>query len=187
MEMLPPDQEPLPIRETGSAKGILGRLDRYIVLLTRVLFWIAGVGLVGMLALIVADVIGIKIFSRPVPGGIEIVSFLAVVAIGGAVAYTQVMHGHVAVDFIVEKFPRRAKLVIDIIMIFLSVCLVALMAWYSFKYGEKLRDTGEVSMTQKIPFYPFVYGMAVCFVVTLLVLIMDFVKAIAKAAEKWTP
>ena len=26
-------------------------------------------------------------------------------------------------------------------------------------------------MTQKIPFYPFVYGMAVCFVVTLLVLI----------------
>ena len=26
-------------------------------------------------------------------------------------------------------------------------------------------------MTQKIPFYPFVYGMAVCFVVMLLVLI----------------
>ncbi len=41
-------------------------------------------------------------------------------------------------------------------------------------------------MTQKIPFYPFVYGMAVCFVATLLVLIMQFAKAIAKAVDKWT-
>ena len=107
--------------------------------MTRILFWIAGAGLVGMLLLIVADVIGIKIFSRPVPGGIEIVSFLAVVAIAFAVAYTQVMQGHVAVDFIVEKFPRRAKLIIDVIMIFFSVCLFALMAWYSFKYAGKLQ------------------------------------------------
>lgn len=184
--MLPPEQEPLPVRETGSQSRILIALDRYIALLTRILFWIAGAGLVGMLLLIVADVLGIKIFSRPVPGGIEIVSFLAVVSIAFAVAYTQVMRGHVAVDFIVEKFPRRAKLVIDAIMIFFSVCLFVVLAWYSFKYAAKLQDTGEVSMTQKIPFYPFVYGMAVCFVVTLLVLIMDFVKSVTKAAKKWT-
>jgi hypothetical protein len=42
-------------------------------------------------------------------------------------------------------------------------------------------------MTQKIPFYPFVYGMAVCFLALLLVLIMDLVKSIAKAAKTWTP
>lgn len=184
--MLPPEQEPLPIRATGPGEGVLGRLDRYVALLTRVLFGLAGVGLVGMLLLIVADIIGIKILSRPVPGGIEIVSFLAVVTIGGAVAYTQVVHGHVAVDFIVEKFPRRARLVIDMVMIFFSICLLALLSYYSFKYAGRLRDTGEVSMTQKIPFYPFVYGMAVCFVVTLLALIVQFAKSIAKAVDKWT-
>jgi len=187
MEMLPPDQEPLPIRETGLEAGVLKRLDRYIVLFTKVLFWIAGAGLVGMLLLIVADVIGIKILSRPVPGGIEYVSFLAVVAIAFAVPFTQVMKGHVAVDFIVEKFPRRAKLIIDAVMIFFCVCLLVLMTWYSFKYADGLRSSGEVSMTQKIPFYPFVYGMAVCFVALLLVLIMDLVKSIAKAAKTWTP
>ena len=78
MEMVPPEQEPLPIREAGPPKGVLDRLDGYVALLTRVLFWIAGVGLVAMLLLIVADVIGIKIFSTPgtgrhrvrvVPGG----------------------------------------------------------------------------------------------------------------------
>ena len=185
--MLPPDQEPIPIRKSGEAGGMLDRLDSYVVLLTRILSWIAGVGLVGMLLIIVADVIGIKIFSKPVPGGTEIVTFMAVVAIAFAVPYTQVVHGHVAVDFIVEKFPRRAKLIIDALMTLFGVCLIALMAWYSFKYAAKLRDTGEVSMTQKIPYYPFVYGMATCFVVIFLVMVGDLVKSIAKAVKTWTP
>jgi TRAP-type C4-dicarboxylate transport system permease small subunit len=186
VEMLSPEQETLPARETGPANGVWGTLDRCIVFLSKLLFWVGGAALVAMLVLIVADVIGIKIFSHPVPGGIETVTFLAVVVVAFAVAHTQVMRGHVAVDFIVEKFPRRAKLVIDGITVFLSVCLLAVMAWYSFKYAGKLRTTGEVSMTQKIPFYPFVYGMAVCFVVTFSVLVRDLVKTIAKAADKWT-
>ncbi|NLO28471.1 MAG: TRAP transporter small permease [Actinobacteria bacterium] len=186
MEMLPPDQEPLPTQEAGGAKGLPGRLDRWVVFLTRILFWVAGAGLIGMLLLIVADVIGIKVFSHPVPGGIEIVAFLAVVAIAFAVAHTQVMRGHVAVDFIVGRFPRRVKLVVDALMFVLSVCLFALMAYYSFKYAHKLRVTGEVSMTKKIPYYPFVYAMACCFVVTLVVLIADLVKSIAKAVTTWT-
>ncbi len=187
MEMLPPEMEPLPVREVEAENGPLKTVDRYIVLFSKILFWIAGAGLVGMLVLIVADVIGIKILSRPVPGGIEIISFLAVVAIAGAVPFTQVMKGHVAVDFIVEKFPRRSKLVIDAIMVFFSICLMVLLTYYSFKYAGKLRSTGEVSMTQKIPFYPFVYGMAVCFLALLLVLIMDFIKSITKAVKTWTP
>lgn len=186
MEMLPPEQEPLPVRETGTDIGILKKLDRYVTLLTRVLFWIAGVGLVAMLLLIVADVIGIKILSRPVRGGIELVAFMAVIAIAFAVGFTQVMRGHVAVDFIVDRFPRRAKLLIDVLMVLFSACLFALMAWYSFKYAGQLKSTGEVSMTQKIPFYPFVYAMGVCFAVTFLVLLMDLTKAIAKAAGQWT-
>ena len=114
MEMLPPDMEPLPARVDEPEKDALHKVEGYIVFCTRVLFWLAGAGLMVMTALIVADVIGIKILSRPVPGGIEWVSFMAVVAIAFAVPYTQVMHGHVAVDFIVDMFPRRAKLVVEV-------------------------------------------------------------------------
>jgi TRAP-type C4-dicarboxylate transport system permease small subunit len=76
--------------------------------------------------------------------------------------------------------------VTDVFTMFLSVCLFGAMAWYSFKYAAKLRATGEVSMTQKIPFYPFVYVMAVCLVVTFLVLVRDLVKSITKAIKTWT-
>ena len=191
MEVLPPEQQPQPVRAGGPdpglpAPGILNHLERYITLLTRILFWIAGAGLVAMLVLIVADVIGIKIFSRPVPGGIELVGFLAVIAIAFAMGYTQMMRGHIAVDFIVGTFPRRAKRVIHVLTGLFGVCLLALMAYYSFKYAGKLKGTGEVSMTQKIPFYPFVYAMAVCFVATLLLLLLELAKSIVKAVRQWT-
>ncbi len=186
MERLSPNQEPLPVRRTGHVLGILEKADRCIALLTKILFAIAGIGLVAMLVLIVADVVGIKVLSHPVPGGIEIVSFLAVIAVAFAVGYTQVLRGHVAVDFIVDQFPRRVKLAIDVLMTFFSVCLFGLMSYYSVKYAAKLSATSEVSMTQKIPFYPFVYAMAGCFMVTFLTLTVDLVKAIARMAAKWT-
>jgi TRAP-type C4-dicarboxylate transport system permease small subunit len=186
MEMLPPDQEPLALRESEPEHGILSTLERYVALCTKILFWIAGIGLVGMTVLVVADVIGIKVFSKPVPGGIEFVSFLAVVAIAFAVPFTQVMKGHVAVDFIVEAFPRRLKLVVECFTALLSAVLFALLMIYSFKYAGLLRSSGEVSMTQKIPFHPFVYGMAVSFLATFLVLLLQLVRTVLKAGRQWT-
>jgi len=160
--------------------------DRWAEYLTKVLFLIAGVGLVGMLVLILSDVIGIKVFAKPVRGGIEFVTFFAVVTIAFAVPHTLLMRGHVSVDFIVDHLPRRLRLVIDILMILLGVVLLSLLTRYGFKYAGDLRASGEVSMTQKIPFYPFVYGMAVSFAATLLILLLDLVKAVRKALKTWT-
>ncbi|NLE11714.1 MAG: TRAP transporter small permease [Actinobacteria bacterium] len=187
METPPLDQEPLRVREAGSGKGVINALDKYVVWLSKIFYWVAGLGLIGMLVLVVADIIGIKVFSRPVPGGIEIVTFLAVVAAGFAMAYTAFMHGHVAVDFVVDKLPKRPKLVVSLITVLFSVGLMAVLSYYTFKYAGKLKTTGEVSMTQKIPFYPFVYGLAVCWVLTTLILIREFVRTIARAVKTWTP
>jgi TRAP-type C4-dicarboxylate transport system permease small subunit len=186
MESPPADQEPLPVRQMEPDGGVLNTLDRFITRVARILFYVGVVLLMGMLVLIVGDVIGIKIFSRPIPGGIEYVSFLSVLMIGSCVAYTQVKRAHVAVDFIIDKFPRRVTLIMNALTMLASVGLFVLLALYSVKYGNKLRAAGEVSMTREIALYPFVYAMAFCFAVTLLVLVRDFVKSIAKAAVQWS-
>ena len=186
METLPPDLGPLPAGGIEPEEGLLHTVEACVVFCAKVLLWIAGAALVAMTALIVADIIGIKIFSKPVPGGIEIVSFLAVVLIAFAVPFTQVMHGHVAVDFIVEAFPRRLKLVVGVFTAFLSMVVVGLLAVYSFRYAGGLRSSGEVSMTEQIPFYPFVYGMAVSLAVTLLVLILQLIRTVLKVGQQWT-
>jgi len=173
-------------QRVAQSSSFIQKLEKYVRKISLWLNWVAGGGLVFMLLLVVGDIIGIKVFSAPIPGAIELVAFLGVVVIGFAVAYTQVLHGHINVDFIVMKFPPRVAAVIDVLMLFLGMSFFILLAWRSFDYGYILQSSGEVSMTAKLPFYPFVYGMALCFLVTFLVLLVEFFKSIMKVGKIWT-
>jgi hypothetical protein len=64
------------------------------------------------------------------------------------------------------------------------VALFTLLAWQSFRFAGELWLNGEVSPTQKIPFFPFVYGVALSCVPVALLLIVDFLKSIAKVVRK---
>jgi len=140
--------------------------------------------LVAMLSLIVADIIGIKLFNWPIPGGIEIVAFLGVVVTAFAIAYTQVLRGHIQVEFVVMRLPKRVQAVIRAFVCLLGLVLFALLAWRSYDFGRVLQVTGEVSMTQRIPFYPFVYTIAFCCIPVCLVLLVEFLRSVTKAVKK---
>jgi TRAP-type C4-dicarboxylate transport system permease small subunit len=171
----------------GRDPGVVNLVEKYLSQVSKWLYWIAGAGLIGMLALVVADIVGIKALSRPIPGGIEVTAFLGVVVVGFAIAFVQVLHGHIQVDFIIMKLPPRARAAIEILTTFLGIAFFIILAWRSLDYGRIVQTTGEVSMTQRIPFYPFIYGLAFCYLVTFLVLILELIKVVMKAGKNWTP
>src|SRR4030043_2205539 len=111
--------------------GKLDRFEKVINSLSTWLNWVAGVGLVAMLALIVADIIGAKLFKWPIPGGIEMVGFLGVVIATFAIAQTQVLHGHIEVEFVVTRLPKAAQKVISCFVHLLGMALFALLSWQS--------------------------------------------------------
>jgi len=160
------------------------RIERFTNFISKWLNWVAGIGLVVMLGLIVADVIGIKLFSNPIPGAIEIIAFLGVVVTAFAIAYTHVMRGHIKVEFLVIRLPARVQAIIASLVFVLGIILFALLAWRSYEYGRVLQTTGEVSMTQGIPFYPFVYALAFCCIPVCLVLLVELLKSVLKAVKK---
>ncbi len=170
--------------------GKIECLERFANSFSNWLNWVAGVGLVGMLALTVGDIFGIKLaqagvpFFRPIPGGIEVVAFLGVVVTGFAIAYTQVLRGHIKVEFVVMRLPQRVQAVIGAFVALLGLALFVLLAWQSVKYGLSLQTTGTVSMTQKIPFYPFVHGIAFCCIPVCLLLVVEFLRSVMKAVKK---
>jgi TRAP-type C4-dicarboxylate transport system permease small subunit len=166
--------------------GVIKNVEKYTNKVSQWLYWIAGAGLVAMLALVVADIVGIKALAHPIPGGIEITAFLGVVVIGFAIAFVQVLHGHIQVDFIVLKLPERTRTIIEAITTFLGIAFFAILAWRTLDYARSMQLSGEVSMTQKIPVYPFIYGLAVCYLATFFVLLVEFSKAIMKVGKKWT-
>lgn len=164
--------------------GKIDRLERFTKSLSNWFSWVAGAGLVVMISLIVADIIGIKFFNWPIPGAIEMVGFLGVVVTAFAIAYTQVLRGHIQVEFFVMRLPKRLQASVIALVSLLGVVLFALLAWRSYDFARVLQSTGEVSMTQRIPFYPFVDAIAFCCLPVCLALLAEFLKSVTKAVQK---
>ena len=159
-------------------------LIKFASLSSRVLNWVAGFSLVGMMFLTCTDIV-MRLFRRPIPGTYEIVGFLGAMVAGFALAQTTIERGHVAVQVVVTRFSPRGQEIIYLITHLLSILLFALLAWECVRYGNDFRASGEVSLTLRLPFYPVVYGIALSAIVVCLVLFVDILQVLTKRAEVW--
>ncbi len=161
----------------------MSRLRKFAGRLSYWFNWIAGGGLVLMMLLTCADVV-MRSAGRPIPGTFEIVGFLGVIIAAFAIAYTQVLGGHIAIDYLVVRLSRRRQSIIRCITSLAGAGLFALIAWQSYLFAGNLWASGEVSPTEKIPFFPFVYGLALACLPVSLLLLLDFFKSLAQAVRK---
>ncbi|MDX9821884.1 MAG: TRAP transporter small permease [Syntrophales bacterium] len=148
------------------------RLDRALASASRSFNALACAALVAMMLLTFADVV-LRLLRFPIPGTYELVGFLGAVGVSFALAYTSVERGHIAVDLIVRKLPKRMQLLIDGIGSIVSGCLFGLVTWQSFLYGLDLKKSGEVSLTLAMPLYPVLYGIAIGCALLCIVLLAD--------------
>lgn len=151
--------------------------------LSKVLFAVAGAAIVAMMLLTCADIV-LRLFRMPIPGTYELVSFLSAVCVAFAMAHTSVQKGHIAVSVLVQLLPERLQALVDSLTTGLSIALFGLIAWQSFRYAGSLRQAGEVSMTLQLPFYPFVYGIALSAVAVCLVLLSQLKTHLAGVAGR---
>lgn len=160
--------------------NIFYKFEKIVTFLSKWFNVVAGIAMVGMLVLITSDIIANKAFKNPIPGGIEFVSFIAVIAIAFAIAETQRRHGHIEVEFIVTRLRAPAQKVIGTIVNLFIMALFILLSWRSFMYGNQIRDVGEVSMTRGIPFYPFIYAIGACTIIVVLVSFLQLLRLYIK-------
>jgi TRAP-type C4-dicarboxylate transport system permease small subunit len=121
--------------------------------------WAAAAAVTAMMLLVCADVTMRFFFRSPIPGAYDLVGFLAMLAVSLSLSYTTITKSHIAVELLVEKLPRKVRHGIDAINALLSFTLFAMITWQTALYGLHMRTTGEVSLTLKLPVYPFVFGI----------------------------
>jgi TRAP-type C4-dicarboxylate transport system permease small subunit len=136
---------------------------------------IAGVALTFLLCLTIADVI-LRFFRRPIVGTYELVMFSGAVVIGFALPLTTWARQHIFVDFVIMKFPQKVRDIFNIATRCLVIALFLLVGWNMLRYGHTLQNSGEVSPTLQMPFYPIAYGVGVCFFILCLVFVCDVIK-----------
>ena len=139
--------------------------------------WISAVILLGMMLLTSADVV-LRFFQHPIPGTYEIIGMLSSAVISFSLGYTSVARGHIAVDLLVKKLSRGKQQLVETLNAIAATVLFAVVTWQAMCHGVVLMQTGEVSLTVKLPLYPFAFGVAAGCALLCIVLISDLVRAL---------
>lgn len=137
--------------------------------------WIAAAAVIFMMMTTMADVV-LRLFRHPIPGAYELVGFTGAVVIAFSLPYTSIQKGHIAVEFLVQRLPWLARVIVNIINAAVSLMLFGIIAWQCARYGHNLKMTGEVSATLQMPTYPILYGISLGCVLLCVVLLMDLLR-----------
>ena len=122
---------------------------------------VGAVCLVGMTLLTCADVVG-RAFGYPIFGSVEIVGFMATLAVVMAMPYTHQVQGHIGVEIIVRLFSEKTQAIINICTGIISLSLFAVITWRMAVYAGTMRKSGEVSMNLELPEHFIIYVTAFC-------------------------
>ena len=158
-------------------------LDRVSQFLNRILVWIAGLFMVAMVLLTCADIF-LRIVWVPIRGSVELVAYFSAVVTAFALGYTQMRRGHISVDVVVDLFPTKLKRFLTSLNSAVCMAFFAIVAWRIAKWSMTIWQTGEVSETLRIIFYPFSYGVALGCAVLSLVFLTDLVRSFRPPKEK---
>lgn len=139
------------------------------------MYGIAGVALVGIMFLTVADVF-LRLFKMPIVGTYEIVSLLGAVVIGFAIPQTTLERGHVLMDFLTGRLHGGVQRVLHLFTRLVAAMIFLIIGWNLFVLGNDLLKAGQVSLTLKMPEYPVAFGIAFCCLLQCLVLLADLIK-----------
>jgi TRAP-type C4-dicarboxylate transport system permease small subunit len=140
---------------------------------------IGAVCLVGMTLLTCADVIG-RAFGHPIFGSVEIVGFMATLAVVMAMPYTHQVQGHIGVEILVRLFSEKTQTIIDICTGIVSLILFAIITWRMTVYAHTMQESGEVSMNLELPEHAIIYATAICILVFTMIILKDIIYNIRK-------
>ena len=153
----------------------------FIQKVTRLLTYVGMFLLIPMMLLTAAEVVGRGIWSRPIPGTLELSSYMLSVFILLGLAYTQQVRGHVRVTMFTDRLPEKVALAMDVLTTILSIFIIAVLCWQGY---EVAMEEVSVSDMLRIPQYPFRMLVAVGACFLCLELLCDLVDTVRKLAGK---
>jgi len=145
------------------------KIAKTIARISELLDRAAGFCCFSMMVLVACNVIGRKVFNVPVTGTIELVQILFALTAGLALANCAVKGGHITIDFVAEYVPEWFQKLARLITITITIVTVAVSGWMLVGYADTLRETGRYTGSLKIAYYPFVYMIAIGFLIFALV------------------
>ena len=159
----------------------LTSIRKVIQRLTLSLCYLGMFLLIPMMLLTAGDVIGRVIWARPIPGAVELSSYMLAVFILMGVAYTHQVKGHVRVTMLVSRLPEQTQSILDIIIILLSLFIISILAWQGWMVGIEERTVSDML---RIPQLPFRLLVSIAALFLCLELLIDLTVSVGKLMRR---
>lgn len=144
--------------------------------ITNVLIAIGATMLALMMFLTVVDVALRYAFNRPLAGAFELVGYMMAILVPFSIAYCAQRKGHISVDLVMSRFPKKVGTVADIITTFISLVFAVVIAWQNVLYFFEVKASGLTSSVLHIPEFPFIAPTAIAFAVFALILVVHLIE-----------
>ncbi len=140
--------------------------------MTRVVAYIGMAVLVPMMLITSADVTMRSLWSKPIPGTLELSSFMLAILILLGVAYTHQMKGHVRATMLTDRLPEKLREGLNIVTTLLTLLIVTIVLWQGIVLAF---ESGAVSDMLRIPELPFRLLVSVAALLLAIELMFDLV------------
>lgn len=158
----------------------MNKFESIVTKTSRVLDTIAGWGIVLTMILVISNIFLRSILNSPIQGIYEYVGFITAVVIAFGLAWCAIQKAHIAIEFIVEKFPQKIQHVIEICTGSLVTLFLLFSSYQVVRHGLKVMASGEVSATSQMQFYPFIFMVALGLLLLSLAELMNVLKGVMR-------
>lgn len=165
-------------------KTLAHRTESLVTRVSRVSNIIGVLAIAVLMLLVTSDVVGRFVFNQPVLGTAEMSMALMILAVYCAVAYCALVKGHVAVDLLFTRLPRRGQAITESVTVLGSLALFSLITWSSVNMLVFSFNRHEVTMMLDMPIWPFRAVLVIGAAMLCLVLLIDLVHQVTKAVKK---
>ena len=156
-------------------------IRKVIQSITLYLSYVGMFFLIPMMLLTSGEVIGRAIWSWPIPGSMELSSYMLAVFILLGVAYTHQVKGHVRVTMLISRLPQGVALVLEIMTTLVSLFIIAIMAWQGWVVGMEERTVSDML---RIPQFPFRLLVSEAGLFLWLELLLDLTDSLKKLVRR---
>ncbi len=160
---------------------MIDMLDKLSGIIAKALTCLAGIFLVGMMALACANMV-LRAVWVPVQGTFELMGYMGAVVAAFSLAFAQRQKSHIAVGILLKRFPMIIRRLADAFTSLVSCAFFVIAGIETWDWAAYLVQTNEVSETLQIIYHPFVFATSVGCLALAFVLLVDTLKTLT--AEK---
>ncbi|MCK6423749.1 MAG: TRAP transporter small permease [Burkholderiaceae bacterium] len=114
----------------------------------------------GVAGMTVVSIAGRSLWSRPIPGDVELTQFGIALCISLCLPWAQVRRANIVVDFFTQRLSGRSTQRLDAVGAALLGAMCLLLAWRSAVGAMSVAEAGEASMILDLPMW-WVYASLV--------------------------